>query len=369
MAAKGRKPQVKYFPSKGGYYTTYQGVRHTLARGPEDSPHGPTYQTAVKAYSALICRSEPEGKAAVLTMREAIEGWQKHIEKAGCKEGHTVACRYLSGGLDRWGDKLTTDLRLSDVERWLESEEGWGSTTRNIAFRRLRTALNWNVEQGNISTNPIGKAKLPVTARQKCRGADYVMSDELIALLIRAAGKMGGLQDYIHALAKTGARPGEIANAQDYHYQKAIGAIVYAPDPDRGYRHKNARHGKERVIYLPPEIVEMVERRIAKQGKGHIWRGTYGANYATKNSRNKFGELKKREEVAKYLAENDIDSKHVILYGLRHTVITKALLQGASIKLVADAMGTSVSVIEKNYAHAVAEKDAMRKFFLEYFNK
>ena len=46
-------------------------------------------------------------------------------------------------------------------------------------------------------------------------------------------------------------------------------------------------------------------------------------------------------------------------YGFRHSYATDWLLNGGSIKVLADMLGTSVSMIERHYGHLMVDKDRM----------
>src|SRR5262249_48029834 len=50
-----RKPQVRFFPSRGAFYCQVNGMQRRLGPGTDDGPEGPRFKAAVKAYTALIC--------------------------------------------------------------------------------------------------------------------------------------------------------------------------------------------------------------------------------------------------------------------------------------------------------------------------
>ena len=47
-------------------------------------------------------------------------------------------------------------------------------------------------------------------------------------------------------------------------------------------------------------------------------------------------------------------------YGFRHSYATDWLLNGGSIKVLADLIGTSVTMIERHYGHLMVDKDRVR---------
>ena len=49
-----RKPSIRYFESKNGYFTNYQGARYRLGDGPDDSPNGPHYLAALRRFGEIM---------------------------------------------------------------------------------------------------------------------------------------------------------------------------------------------------------------------------------------------------------------------------------------------------------------------------
>jgi hypothetical protein len=53
--SRGRKRNVRYYPSRSGYFTTYQGRTYCRAKGPDDQPAGPTFTEACRRYGEIVC--------------------------------------------------------------------------------------------------------------------------------------------------------------------------------------------------------------------------------------------------------------------------------------------------------------------------
>jgi hypothetical protein len=49
----GRTRGVKYYESRGAYFTNIGGTQHRLATGPKDEPAGPTYTEALAKFREL----------------------------------------------------------------------------------------------------------------------------------------------------------------------------------------------------------------------------------------------------------------------------------------------------------------------------
>lgn len=50
---RGRKPSVRYWPTRKAYCCWLDGVQHTLAAGPDDAPAGPTHLVALDRFRRL----------------------------------------------------------------------------------------------------------------------------------------------------------------------------------------------------------------------------------------------------------------------------------------------------------------------------
>jgi integrase len=342
----GRKASVRYYESKRAFMCTFEGKRYRLADAPvDDSPSGPRYLAALDRFSEIM-RGEGRVDARDTRMCAAVDRWLAHARTHTSPEHHEVSARYLARGVARWGEMPVSNFRPHHVDAWFVGEVTWGSTTKKIAYARLCTALNFNVERGFIRSHGLQGAKPPAACKDRARGAEYVLSDSTVSRILDSA--KGRFREYLTALARTGARPGEIARATDAHFRPAIGAVVF-----KAIDHKTGRKtGKDRVIYLPADVIALVRGRT-----GLLFPASRGAGYSRSALCHAW-----RVTLARVLG---IDRAHTILYSFRHTWITRALLRGFSIKLIADLQGTSVAMIEKNYGHAMGEEEAMRKVFLE----
>ncbi|MFN4261930.1 MAG: hypothetical protein ACK4RK_21835 [Gemmataceae bacterium] len=54
MSRRGRKASVRYYASKGGYFTHFEGKNIRLADGPDDAPKGKTYLAALARFQELM---------------------------------------------------------------------------------------------------------------------------------------------------------------------------------------------------------------------------------------------------------------------------------------------------------------------------
>jgi integrase len=194
-----------------------------------------------------------------------------------------------------------------------------------------------------------------------------MIPDALQDLLIRVANPE--FSKFLRMLRGTGARPGEVMNAECKHYRKDVAAIVFPWNPPPGeYRWKCGRKTKrDRVIYLTPDLQALVEGEIARRGgKGHIFVTARRLKWRSNNLVNRLDKLLEREEVKEWCGRNCFNPDKVMCYSFRHSYITRMLTAGCPIKILADLCGTSVAMIEKNYSHAHDDLRAMRQLFLQF---
>ena len=66
---RGRKSSIRYYDSKGGYFTEYQGKKYRLATGPDDGPSGPTFLKALDEFRKLMERAHAADAGGQNTVR------------------------------------------------------------------------------------------------------------------------------------------------------------------------------------------------------------------------------------------------------------------------------------------------------------
>jgi integrase len=160
---------------------------------------------------------------------------------------------------------------------------------------------------------------------------------------IREAIKDQTFRDFVLFLEQTGARP----------YSEASSVTAAMIDWEGGSiplaKHKNARKGKRRVIYLTPAVTEMLRRRVKLHPEGPLFLTNRGIPF---NNRNTHGRLRR--------LERKLGTPRFNLYAYRHTYITEALAKGLTADVVAELVGNSARTVSKYYAHLEQKKDLLR---------
>ncbi|WP_186111664.1 tyrosine-type recombinase/integrase [Burkholderia gladioli] len=228
-----------------------------------------------------------------------------------------------------------TRLRPTDVQRWRdaqlddddpEDEEAYGrakdSINRNL--KSLKAAFNYAKDTLKLVSNDFGWKSIKMFKGVGARREGYLNAEKRRELL---AVMPGDLRMLAIALLLTGARPGEIANANVNDFDREAGKLALTGKT--GYRKitlSDQAYGlftsltQGRIGIAPLLVMENGERWTAA-----VWGRLF------RESRERAG------------------MPDAVMYCMRHTYITEAIAHGLNIYTVAEQTGTSVAVIESNY--------------------
>jgi len=221
-------------------------------------------------------------------------------------------------------------LRTARLKQW-RNELGGAKSSQNRNLNTLRAALNLAVAHNRVNAGAAQQWK----AVKAHKGADrrrtlYLDLSQRRDLLKQTEGD---LHDLLLAAMLTGARPGELANLRRRDFDERTGTVAFT--------------GKtgSRTVPVSHEAVALFSRRA--KGKhpaaflltigGRQWRRSYWD-----------GAIREAARKAKL-------PTGTVLYTLRHSWITEALMGGMSTLEVARLTGTSLGMIERHYGHLVAE--------------
>ncbi len=372
--ARGRKPSVRYWQSRGGYCCWIDGRRELLAKGPDDAPKGPTYLEALNRFRKLLEQELDKGTDDYL-VSAMLNQYRAHLS-ATRKSGSPAVFEVMSRRFaDEFGTKKVSQIRPYDFDRWLEKQTTWNPTTKAHAVALILGAINWARKKGFIETDPLsGRIERP---QPILRGRDARLPDELLDLMIgacfekatynrrlrtdtpaihrRNVGFCEPFGRFLWLLRQTGARPIELRKAEAHNYQN--GRLVFRWNAQKGYIWKNAKKSqRDRVIFLTPEAQAYIEEQIKKYPTGPILRSLRGTPWVQTNITNKWQWILRRPQVRAYLDQHQIDPKQLRLYSLRHTFACTYLDTTGDIFSCATIMGTSVKMLQSRYFHMDEEK-------------
>lgn len=115
-------------------------------------------------------------------------------------------------------------------------------------------------------------------------------------------------------------------------------------------KHKNARKGKSRVVYLTPKAKDILKRRAEKKASGEVvFHTRNGFKFSGPNTVQRVRRLEKVCGMPRFS-----------LYSARHAFITEALERGMSSDIVAELVGNTPKTISRYYSHLDQKKNTMR---------
>jgi integrase len=258
------------------------------------------------------------------------------------------------------------DLRPSHVNRWIEAKKTPSEKERVNGRREtcitspdtergyigiILAALNWaaNARVRLISHNPL--KGLLVLPEGKARGGDVVWDKKVFDQVLRHANP--AFADVVRILAWTGARPSTVCKVEARHYRRDMKLW----DVEEMYRNRRHKNKYVRRIWLSPEAVELVERKVAEQPEGPIFRNAHGRPWTPDTLAVYLYQLQTKFKATKDLEWPD----NLCIYGLRHTFATAFIRDNpAKLEYLRELLGhKSLKMIRKHYGHLYDENSAV----------
>lgn len=285
---------------------------------------------------ALEIAGQKELSATEMTLHAALDAWLAGKSYTMKKSKLTTASsvRRIQAG-------FPAHLRLRDVTkarlvRWRDAvAEERTKDTANRYFKNLRAACRKAVGKG-VAGPWDEVAPLKVTTDGN---APRALTPEEEAKLLRAAEPC--LRAFLTILFATGARPSE------------AGQLKVSDFLDNGslrFRASVAKTRQERIVVLDAATEEMLRNYVSGRAKDEwLLPRADGLNFAE-------GRYEKPFKAALAKAKLPADFTP---YNLRDSHITRLLLNGAPVVMLAQRVGNSAKMIEKHYA-AFTENDVRR---------
>jgi len=242
-------------------------------------------------------------------------------------------------------------LRSTELSRWRDGliEQGLVRSTVNrirncvratltLAARRDKRITNRHVWEDDLEA-------LPNATQAK----NIILSDDVVGKLITTTyehdRKLGLLAQVI---GETAARPSQVARLEVADLDAKASRLMM-PKSAKGHAHKRAAKMAERE---PVPISERLTALLKVEAKG---RGPHAPLLTRKNGE-PWGYRRNdqyRPDFAKVVTAVGLDAS-VTMYALRHSAISRMLLRGVPVTLVARLSDTSEAVIRRHYSKLIA---------------
>lgn len=325
---------------------------------------GPWFREAKNAwYTTVGGKKISLGVRGRGSRKAALDAWHKLMAGGGTREpspspaptvtdlvGHFLAdaaARLKPGTVKLYRDDLGSLCKRfgaaradrvtpADLSHWL-ARLTVSDTTKAIRVRSVSAFFGWAVKTGILPDNPVRRVTRP---KGSTRSEASVIPAADHARLLAAASP--GFRAVLRVLYATGCRPGEL---------KQITAATFYPDAGlvKLNVHKTDRTGRPRLIYLPPDIVELLRGLAERHPTGPLLRSRKGVGWTTHSIC----------EAMKRVA--DKAGVTATAYGYRHTFATDGLAGGLPDAQVAALLGHgSTAMLHRHYSHLTAQAGVLR---------
>jgi len=279
------------------------------------------------------------------TVGNAVEDYCRHLEiEKGPKAASDARQRLNKHVLPTLGDIQLNKLTLKQVQAWRKSlvrksddpedvRKSKDTANRNLSI--LKAALNLAYYDDIVGTDAAWrrvKAFEDVGTARK-----IILDDKQIRSLMEKAS--GGFRDLCRSGLLTGARYGELIQAKVRDF-----------DPKEGTIHLDGKTGPRTTFLNDDAVAHFKQLSKGKLPKAYLHTRDDGTPWARSHQQRP---MQDAVRAAKLPAETTF-------YALRHTHISRALLAGVNVQVVAENCGTSVRMIEKHYGKFLnADRRAM----------
>jgi integrase len=277
------------------------------------------------------------------TIREALERYAEDLAARGGGMGNVTTVRHhLPAGL---ADRTISLLNARELRNWRNGlvKQGLAPASADRVGRSLKAALNLAAKDDQRITNSAawrdGLARLPGSERTR----NVVLPDATIRAIVAEAYALG--RDFgllVEVLAVTGTRTSQALalRVDDLLVGDNAGPRLMMPSSRKGRRRELTRS----PLPIPASLAAALRTAAAGRPPTSPLLARPSAP----------------QQIFRRLAERLHLGPQVSLYALRHSSVTRMLVAGVPIRVVAAHHDTSVGMLEKTYSrHIGAHSDAM----------
>lgn len=316
----------------------------------------------------VISRAEQKERAAqetaeaakILTLRQYGEGVFMPTKQITMSENaRSNYQRFLDKTIyPALGDFKLTDITPAQISAFLLSLQSEGKAHGTII--KIYTILSGLFKMAfladTISVNPMHRVERPKPRKgeQTKIEPSACTPTEVQKLMEIMEAEPLKWQAYIHLLIDTGVRRGEACALQwkDIHFKTGAVSIYknLCYTREAGVYLDTPKTDRARVVYLGQETIDLLKRLREEQARKAISQWCFTQEYSSEpmNPQTPTGYLRKLSK--------RFGLPHIHPHKLRHTFASVAIIHGADIASVSEALGhTDKSTTLRMYTHADAE--------------
>jgi integrase len=292
-----------------------------------------------------------EASGGLITVAAAIDRYRNDLRARGGREYNASLARiHLPPALLGKPVGLLTVRDLRTFRDGLLRGRTPGSVNRIVSVLRAALELAASVDPRitNTAAFKTGLKKLPDAARSR----NVVLTDAQVRQVVELAYEENAALGWlIETMATTGARRSQVARLTVGDLQDGREPRVMMPSSLKG-------KGTKRVSRVPVPIPASLAAKL-RQAAGDR---PADALLLFKPDGSAWGVSNLRSPFRAIVEKAGLDVSIVTPYSLRHTSITRQLLRGVPIRVVAHAHDTSVPMIEKSYSATIGDhSDALHR--------
>ena len=213
-----------------------------------------------------------------------------------------------------------------------------GAGTANKAVLVLRATYTWAISENLLSSNPAASVEVEQSGQRETILEDSQAYASLFSTLDRMENELRirrPVADALRLIALTGMRRGEVIGLKWQHVDLQRGQIKFPPR-----EHKTGkRTGKPKVVLLPPQGVQILQRQPDGKAEEYVFRSTKEGAQITLT-----------RDWHKVRAEAKLPEK-MVLHELRHSIGSHLAMSGASAVEVMQALGHKQISTTQRYIH------------------
>jgi integrase len=286
-----------------------------------------------------------------LTVQDASDTYLKWLEAKNARTAADTRGRLEKHFLPKFGSKLVSALTKTMLDGWVAGlvvaspdpeRLRRSKDTANRVLTMVKALLNHAVRDAanGIGDDSAWRHVRPFQGVSKPREIRF--TEKEVARLLECAPDQA-TRNLLSAAFLTGARYGELIETKVAHFDERTKTLKV----------NESKTGSRTVILQTSASKFFAKLVTGREADAHIFVRADGSRWKRSDQTRP---IKESLQKAGLPEEGNI-------YALRHTYISQAIEGGVPLNVIAENCGTSVRMIEKNYAKVLAEK--RRKFIEE----
>ncbi|MCA9103016.1 MAG: site-specific integrase [Planctomycetales bacterium] len=315
-----------------GRLLVHHGKQVKLAEA--DAP----YKVALSEYHKVHAYKGPDVERGRLTVAQLMDDFLDWVEHNRASSTYEWYKRFLTPFHQHIGSTFrVANLKPFHIQAWVKADYRKAkNNTRRNAIRAVERSMNWAVQSGYITANPIKGMEKP---RQESR--ETVITEAQYRKALELTSDDGDVRDFLTFLWETGARAEEVPVIEAKHVD---GDTITLPKKDS----KGKRYN--RVIFLNDTAQATVKKLIERHPKGAIFRNGKGKPWNKNSIRCRFRILKR-----------ELGMPDLCATVFRHTWATDALTNGMDTTTASILMGhRDPATLARNYQHLTQNREHLK---------